>query len=119
MSESEENFDLDNMSGSESDDFEPVPKKKAAPLKKNASKPAAKPAAKQAAKQTAKATKAVTKKKTSDKENDTSEDESDYGVAGASAPSRPAATKQKTASETYQKVSVMRKLLSETQSDSC
>ena len=97
MSSSEENVDM-NVSGSESEDYTPAPKKttKAAPKAKAApakasSKPAAKP-------------KAVTKKKVLvDKDDNASEleDDSDDEVATSAKPTAPA---KKTASETYQKV---------------
>lgn len=103
MSSDEEVFDLD-VSGSESEDYAPAPKKKAAP-KKAASKPASKPAAKPAGK----ASKTTTKKKNlADKENDASEVESDGDDDRAPGPSIPAPTKKKTASETYQKVRIWR-----------
>lgn len=103
MSDSEDEvFDLD-VSGSESDGYAPAPKKtaKAAP-KKTASKTASKPAAKPAAKTTK-------KKNVADKENDGSDVEMDSDVDMAG-PSLPAVTKKKTASETYQKVSISLKV---------
>lgn len=103
MSSSEgENFDLE-VSGSESDDYEPTSKKttKAAP-KKAASKPASKPA-----KPAAKTTK---KKILADKDDNASDvaldfDDIDEEDAG---PARAAPAKKKTASETYQKVCISR-----------
>lgn len=100
MSDSEENFDLD-VSGSESDDFVPVPKKatKAAP-KKAATKTAPKAAAKPKA---AKKTKVLVEKDdNADSDDDDPTDEDPAPLAGPSAPA--ANGKKKSASETYTKV---------------
>ena len=105
MSDSEENFDID-ISGSDSDGYQPAPKKKAAP-KKAATKAAPKTAAK---------LKANKKKVLADKDDnaDSDDDRIDQdepvSSAGPSTPPAAAATngnaKKKTASETYTKVRV-------------
>ena len=103
MSDSEENFDLD-VSGSESDDYAPAPKKttKAAP-KKAAPKAAPKAAAKPKA--TKKAAKVlVDKDDNADSDGDDPVDEDPASVAGPSAPAPAANGKKKSASETYTKV---------------
>lgn len=91
-SSEEENFDLD-VSGSESEDYAPAPKKKAAPKAKAASKPAPK-------------AKPATKKKPLVPKDDNASDE-DEGDDSDRVPSARAAAptngKKKTASETYQK----------------
>ena len=102
MSDSEDNFDLD-VSGSESDDFVPAPKKaaKAAP-KKAASKAAPKAAAKPKA--APKKTKVLVDK--DDNVDSDDDDRIDEDAAPVAGPSAPAETngKKKTASETYTKV---------------
>lgn len=106
MSDSEgEVFNFD-VSDSESDDYAPAPKKTAkAPPKKAASKPATKAAPKAAAKATAKTTK---KKTVADKENDASDVEpSSDDDDNAFGPSKLPTAKKKTASETYQKASML------------
>ena len=106
MSDSDENFDL-GVSGSDSDGYEPVPKKgKAAPKKapaKATSKAAAKP----------KVTKKKPNKVLVDKDDNADSDDDSMVVdepASAAGPSTPPtaksapAKKNKTASETYTKV---------------
>ncbi|RPD70799.1 type II DNA topoisomerase [Lentinus tigrinus ALCF2SS1-7] len=110
MSDSEENFDLD-VSGSESDDYAPAPKKttKAAP-KKAATKPAPKAAVKpKATKKTAKVL--VDKDDNADSDGDDPTDEEPASVAGPSAPAAAANGKKKTASETYTKLSQLEHIL--------
>ncbi|KAI0791794.1 DNA topoisomerase [Abortiporus biennis] len=104
MSSSEDEiFDLD-VSGSESEDFAPTPKKATkGAAKKPASKPA-KPAPKPK----------VTKKKTvADKENNVSDVEmsDDEPVAGPSEPAATGNAKKKSASETYQKLTQLEHIL--------
>ena len=98
-SSEEENFDMD-VSGSESEDYAPAPKKKVPAKPKPASKPAPK-------------AKAAPKKKVLVDKDDNADtmdagDSGDEEIGGPSEPA-PAATngKKKTASETYQKVSVL------------
>ncbi|KAJ3544854.1 hypothetical protein NM688_g5693 [Phlebia brevispora] len=98
-SEEEENFDLD-VSGSESDDYAPVPKKKAAPKAKATTK--AVPKAKQAA----------TKKKVLVDKDDNASDNDEDDESGPSEPSAaPKNGKKKTASETYQKLTQLEHVL--------
>ncbi|GLB36598.1 putative control of topological states of DNA by transient breakage and subsequent rejoining of DNA strands [Lyophyllum shimeji] len=121
MSSSEgENFDLENISGSESDDYAPVKKatakpkaapkatKAAAKPKSNATKPAAKP-------------RAAAKKKVLEDHDDNGadspievddEDESKDDVAPLHSKAEPAAAgKKKSASETYTKLSQLEHIL--------
>ncbi|KAF7986171.1 hypothetical protein HWV62_38564 [Athelia sp. TMB] len=108
-----ENFDLDNISGSESEeDYTPVKKTKA-PVKKPASK--AKPASKPALK-----TKAAPKKKVLVDIDENGDDsmmnvdpsDGDYpSFAGPSEPEPPKNAKKKTASETYTKLSQIEHIL--------
>ncbi|KAI8983247.1 type II DNA topoisomerase [Trametes punicea] len=106
MSSSEENFDLD-VSGSESDGYVPVAKKKA-PAKKSASKAAPKVAAKP---------KGIKKTKVLSDRNDNAESDEDDPIDGDPAPapetgpSAPANTKKKTASEMYTKLSQLEHIL--------
>ncbi len=95
MSSSEaENFDMD-VSGTESEDYAPAPKKtKAAPKSKAALKPKvpAKP-------------KATKKKVLADKDDNASDKDDSDDEPGSSEPLAPTNAKKKTASETYTKVS--------------
>ncbi|KAH9921344.1 DNA topoisomerase [Fomitopsis serialis] len=108
MSSSEENFDLDNVSGSDSelDDYAPAPKKatKATAKTKTASKPAKAPAKPKAS--AAKKKVLVDKDDNADSDVDMLDDDAD---AGPSAPAAPA--KKKTASETYTKLSQLEHIL--------
>ena len=104
MSSSEDEvFDLD-VSDSESDGYAPPAKKttKAAPKKA-----ATKPATKAAPKTTAKTTKATKKKSAADKENDATDAELLSDDDDTPAPSKSGPSKKKTASDMYQKVSVL------------
>ena len=104
MSSSEDEvFDLD-VSDSESDGYAPPAKKttKAAPKKA-----ATKPATKAAPKTTAKTTKATKKKSVADKENDATDAELLSDDDDTPAPSKSGPSKKKTASDMYQKVSVL------------
>ncbi|KZT68795.1 type II DNA topoisomerase [Daedalea quercina L-15889] len=115
MSSSEENFDLDNVSGSgsESDDYAPAPKKatkataKATAKTKAVSKPAKAPAKSKAS--------AAKKKVLADKDDNAHSDvdmidDDDAGPSvRAEAPAAPA--KKKTASETYTKLSQLEHIL--------
>ena len=105
MSSSEDEvFDLD-VSDSESDGYAPPAKKttKAAPKKAAATKPATKAAPKT----TAKTTKATKKKSAADKENDATDAEALSDDDDTPAPSKSGPSKKKTASDMYQKVSVL------------
>ncbi|KAI5885142.1 type II DNA topoisomerase [Schizophyllum commune H4-8] len=114
-----ENFDLDDVSGSDSDGYAPAPKKKAAPKAKAPAKPrapakpkstAAKPAAKGAAKG---------KKKVLAERDDNAEDESDIDVVmadpdevnDADGVDPTSSKKNKSASETYQKLTQLEHIL--------
>ncbi|PCH33085.1 type II DNA topoisomerase [Wolfiporia cocos MD-104 SS10] len=110
MSSSEENFDLDDVSGSESDDYAPVPKKttKAAPK----SKPTAK-AAKMATKPKATKKKVLVEKNADDSDVDMygGSDDENENTPGPSVPAPVANGKKKTASETYTKLSQLEHIL--------
>ncbi|KAJ8497151.1 hypothetical protein ONZ51_g645 [Trametes cubensis] len=108
MSSSEENFDLD-VSGSESDGYVPLPKKKAAPAKKPVSKAAPKAAAKPKA---TKKTKVLSDKNDNADSDDDGIDE-DPAPAPEPGPSAPANgnAKKKTASEMYTKLSQLEHIL--------
>ncbi|KAF8554543.1 type II DNA topoisomerase [Imleria badia] len=110
MSSSEaENFDLDNVSGTESDDFSPPAKKIAkAPSKKPAQKPAPK-ATKSAPKPKAAPKKKVLAEKDDNVNESASDVDQDDGDSDNENPTRAAAPapngKKKTASEKYTKLS--------------
>ncbi|KAH0838728.1 DNA topoisomerase II [Lanmaoa asiatica] len=116
MSSSEaENFDLDNVSGTESDDYSPPAKKiTKAPNKKTAPKPAAK-----VTKSAPKSKPAPKKKVLAAKDDNTNESASDVdeddGDSDDDNPTRAAAPatngKKKTASETYTKLTQLEHIL--------
>jgi len=98
MSSSEENYDLDDISGNESEGYSPVAKKTSKAASKAPAKPKAKPPAKP---------KPAPKRPLADM--DENADESflvdDGDDTGPSAPRpQPAAKNKKSASETYKKV---------------
>ncbi|KAF8060944.1 DNA topoisomerase II [Lyophyllum atratum] len=123
MSSSEgENFDLENVSGSESDDFAPVKKIKATAKPKAAPKAAPKTAAKSNATKASAKPKAAAKKKVLVDHDDNGEDspmevDDDEDPSGDEVPPLPSkaapapAGKKKTASETYTKLSQLEHIL--------
>ncbi|CDO71762.1 hypothetical protein BN946_scf184920.g46 [Trametes cinnabarina] len=107
MSSSEENFDL-GVSGSESDGYVPVAKKKASaknPASKAAPKSTAKP------KVTKKTKVLLDKNDNADNDNDAMDEDPVPAAAPEAGPSAPANTKKKTASEMYTKLSQLEHIL--------
>ncbi|KAG6820232.1 hypothetical protein H0H93_003595 [Arthromyces matolae] len=115
-----ENFDLDNVSGSESDDYAPVKKSKISAKPKAAAKAPAKPKA--AATKTATKPKTVSKKKVladhdengeedaEEKQEDASDADTDAVPSMAKDDSK-ATAKKKTASETYVKLTQLEHIM--------
>ncbi|KAH7884005.1 DNA topoisomerase [Phlebopus sp. FC_14] len=114
MSSSEaENFDLDNVSGDESDDYSPPAKKAAkAPAKKVAVKSAPKATAKPKSKAAPKKVLAPKDDNAEDSPFDADEDDEDSGNEGTAVPIFQAPNgKKKSASETYTKLSQLEHIL--------